>query len=67
MLHFVQIKYDSNTKDYNNYELQPSFINDTITINAGETITITDSNNVLKDYVSFDKTVDEIRIQHTKE
>lgn len=56
---------DINTK-INNMKKQPSFVNDTITIEVGETKTITDSNNVLKDYVSFDKTVDGIRILHTK-
>ena len=49
-----------------NMKKQPSFVNDTITLEVGETKTITDSNNVLKDYVSFDKTVDGIRIQHSK-
>lgn len=62
---YVSFKEDVNEK-IANMKLQPSFIDDTITINVGETKTITDSNNVLKDYVSFDKTVDEIRIQHTK-
>lgn len=62
---YVSFKEDVNEK-IANMKLQPSFIDDTITINVGETKTITDSNNVLKDYVSFDKTVDGIRIQHTK-
>lgn len=66
----IQKDYVSFKKEVNekiaNMKLQPSFIDDTITINVGETKTITDSNNVLKDYVSFDKTVDGIRIQHTK-
>ena len=62
---YVSFKAEINEK-IANMKLQPSFINNTITINAGETKTITDTNNVLKDYVSFDKSIDGIRIQHTK-
>lgn len=62
---YVNFKNEVNSK-INTMRRQPSFINDTITIEAGETKTISDSNNVLKDYVSFDKTVDGIRIAHTK-
>ena len=62
---YVSFKAEINKK-IANMKLQPSFIDDTITITAGETKTITDTNNVLKDYVSFDKTVDGIRIQHSK-
>lgn len=62
---YVSFKAEINNK-INNMQKQPSFINDTITVEVGETTTITDSNNVLKDYVSFDKTVDGIRVAHTK-
>ena len=62
---YVNFKNEVNSK-INNIRKQPSFINDTITVECGETKTITDSNNVLADYVSFDKTVDGIRVAHTK-
>lgn len=62
---YVNFKNEINSK-INTMKKQPSFINDTITIEAGETKTISDSNNVFKDYVSFDKTVDGIRVAHTK-
>lgn len=62
---YVNFKNEINSK-INNIRKQPSFINDTITVEAGESKTISDSNNVLKDYVSFDKTVDGIRVAHTK-
>ncbi len=50
----------------NNMETRPSFDSSTITIDAGTSKTLTDSNNVLKDYNSIDKTVNGIRFQHTK-
>lgn len=62
---YVSFKAEINEK-IANMKRQPSFVNDTITIEVGETKTITDLNNVLKDYVSFDKTVDGIRIAHTQ-
>ncbi len=62
---YMNFKNEVNSK-INNIRKQPSFINDTITVECGETKTITDSNNVLADYVSFDKTVDGIRVAHTK-
>ena len=62
---YVSFKAEINEK-IANMKKQPSFVNETITLEVGETKTITDSNNVLKDYVSFDKTVDGIRITHTK-
>ena len=46
--------------------MQPSFVSDTITLECGETKILTDSNKVLADYVSFDKTIDGIRISHKK-
>ena len=62
---YVSFKAEINEK-IANMKKQPSFVYETITVEVGETKTITDSNNVLKDYVSFDKTVDGIRIAHTK-
>ena len=62
---YVSFKAEINEK-IANMKKQPSFVNETITLEVGETKTITDSNNVLKDYVSFDKTADGIRITHTK-
>lgn len=62
---YISFKAEVNEK-IANMKKQPSFVNDTIIVDLGETKTITDSNNVLKDYVSFDKSVDGIRIQHTQ-
>ena len=62
---YISFKAEVNEK-ITNMKKQPSFVNDTIIVDLGETKTITDSNNVLKDYVSFDKSVDGIRIQHTQ-
>lgn len=66
----IQSDYNSFKEDINkkiaNMKKQPSFVNDTITVNIGETTSITDSNGVLKDYVSFNKTVDGVTITHTK-
>ena len=45
---------------------QPSFVGTTIELEAGETKNITDTNNVLKDYNSIDKTVNGIRFVHNK-
>lgn len=47
-----------------NFERKPSFTSSTVTVDAGTTTTLTDSNGVLKDYVSIDKTVNGIRIVH---
>ena len=47
-------------------ERKPSFTGTTITVQAGETKTITDSNGVLADYNSIDTTVDGIRFVHNK-
>ena len=62
---YISFKAEINEK-IANMKKQPSFVYETITVGVGKTKTITDSNNVLKDYVSFDKTVDGIRISHTK-
>ena len=47
-----------------NLEKRPSFVTQTISVDAGTTTTLTDTNEVLKDYASIDKTVDGIRIVH---
>lgn len=62
---FVSFKNNINNQ-IANMEKRPSFDATTITVDAGKTQTITDSNNVLSQYNSLDKTVDGIRFQHTK-
>ena len=47
-----------------NIEKRPSFNGKTITIDAGETKTITDSNGVLAEYGAIDNTKDGIRFVH---
>lgn len=49
-----------------NMERKPSFSGTTVTVQAGETKTITDTNGVLADYNSIDTTVDGIRFVHNK-
>ena len=49
-----------------NIEKGPSFNGKTITIDAGETKTITDSNGVLTEYGAIDNTKDGIRFVHEK-
>ncbi|MGM9876777.1 MAG: SpaA isopeptide-forming pilin-related protein [Bacilli bacterium] len=46
-------------------EKRPSFDGTTITIQAGESKTITDSNGVLANYPSLDRTTNGIRVQHS--
>ncbi len=66
----IQNQYNSFKADINNkianMEKRPSFDATTISVNAGETKVITDNNNVLSSYNSVDKTIEGIRIQHTK-
>lgn len=62
---YISFKADINNK-IANMEKRPSFDASSIEVNAGETKTITDSNGVLKDYNSIDKTVDGIRFKHVK-
>lgn len=47
-------------------QTKPSFSGNTVTVDAGSSITLTDTNGVLADYTSVDKTVDGIRVQHNK-
>ena len=50
--------------ELNNFAKRPSFDATTITIQAGETKTITDTNGVLSDYDSLNKTQDGITFKH---
>ena len=54
------------TNKINNMQRKPSFSDSTITIDAGSSKVLTDSNGVLANYSSLDKTIDGIRFQHTK-
>ena len=47
-----------------NMEKIPSFSRETVTVDVGTTTTLSDSNGVLKDYASIDRTVNGIRIIH---
>lgn len=66
----IQSQYNSFkatiNQQINDMAKQPSFVGTTIELEAGETKTITDTNNVLKDYNSIDKTADGIRFVHNK-
>ena len=54
------------TNKIDNMKKRPSFTSSTITVDVGETITLTDTNGVLANYTSVDKTIDGINIKHTK-
>lgn len=60
---YVAFKNDINNK-INNMQRKPSFSDSTLTIDVGQTITLTDSNGVLADYFSIDKTINGIRFFH---
>ena len=60
---YVAFKEDVSRK-INNMATKPSFTSSTITVDVGASKTLTDSNGVLKDYASIDKTVNGIRIVH---
>lgn len=66
----IQSQYESFKSDINSkiskMKARPSFVKDTIMIDIGQTKTLTDSNGVLKDYNSIDRTIDGVRIVHTK-
>lgn len=62
---YVKFKADINSK-ISQMEMKPSFTRETITIDVGTTKTLTDTNGVLKDYNSIDRTVDGIRVIHKK-
>lgn len=62
---YIAFKNEINSK-ISNMKRKPSFSDTTITVEAGETTTLTDSNGVLADYTSIDKTVNGIRFAHNK-
>lgn len=66
----IQSEYESFKRnienEINQIQARPSFNNTTITISAGESKTITDTNGVLAEYNSIDETQDGIRYQHSK-
>ena len=66
----VQARYESFKTDINNQIAQksklPSFDGGNIEMNAGDTVTLTDTNGVLSGFNSCDGTLDGIRFEHTK-
>ena len=65
----VQARYESFKADINNQIAQrskyPSFDSGSIEMNAGESVTLTDTNGILSGYNSCDATLDGIRFEHT--
>lgn len=53
-------------KELEEIEKKPSFNNETINLEAGEEKILTDENGILKDYCSIDKTINDVRVIHTK-
>ena len=66
----IQAEYETFKSEINKemakIETRPSFDGTTINVQAGESKTINDSNGVLASYPSIDKTVNGIRVTHTK-
>lgn len=66
----LQSRYESFRNNINvqidSMQRQPSFVGQTIELDAGNTITVNDSNGVLASYNSMDRTVEGIRIVHNK-
>ena len=62
---YVSFKQDIENK-ISKMEQRPSFDATTITVEAGETKVLTDTNGVLADYSSIDNTKENIRFQHNK-
>lgn len=62
---YIAFKNDINNK-ISNMQRKPSFCNGTVTVEAGKTTVLTDTNGVLADYTSIDKTTEGIRIVHNK-
>lgn len=66
----VQARYESFKADINNQIAQrsklPSFHNGSVEMNAGDTLTLTDTNGVLSGFNSCDGTLDGLRFEHTK-
>ena len=65
----VQARYESFKADINNQIAQrsklPSFNKGSVEMNAGESVTLTDTNGILSGYNSCDGTLDGIRFEHT--
>lgn len=65
----VQARYESFKADINNQIAQkaklPSFDGGNIEMNAGDTVTLTDTNGILSGYNSCDGTLEGIRFEHT--
>ena len=66
----IQARYESFKADINNQIAQrsklPSFHNGSVEMNAGDTLTLTDTNGVLSGFNSCDGTLDGLRFEHTK-
>ena len=62
---YVAYKNDITNK-INNMQRKPSFSDSTITLDIGQTTTLTDSNGVLADYSSIDKTINGVRFVHSQ-
>ena len=62
---YEAFKKEINSK-INNMQRKPSFSDSSITIDAGSSLVLNDSNGVLANYTSVDKTIDGIRFQHNK-
>ena len=62
---YVAFKQEIDNK-INNMAKRPSFDATTMEIDAGDSYTATDSNGVLANYNSVDKTLNGVRFQHTK-
>lgn len=62
---YENFKTETNNK-INKINQKASFDGSTVTLRIGETTTITDTNDVLKDYNSIDRTENNIRIVHNK-
>ena len=60
---YVEFKAEIDNK-INHIQTKPSFSGTTIDTEIGETITLTDTNEVLSNYTNIDKIVDGIRIIH---
>ena len=65
----VQARYESFKADINNQIAQrsklPSFNKGSVEMNAGESVTLTDTNGILSGYNSCDGTLEGIRFEHT--
>lgn len=62
---YIEFKNEINGK-MDNMQRRPSFSDTTVTVEAGETTILTDTNGVLADYTSIDRTEEGIRFVHNK-